>query len=54
MGHSSIKVTYDTYGHLFPERDEEITANLEELNRRANGESLFTQPTGAGSVSRLR
>ena len=25
MGHSSITVTYDTYGHLFPERDVEIT-----------------------------
>ncbi len=54
MGHSSIKVTYDTYGHLFPERDEQITASLEELNRRANVESLFTQPTGGGRVQSLR
>jgi integrase len=54
MGHSSIKVTYDVYGHLFPERDEEITANLEELNRRANVESLFTQATDSGSVRHLR
>jgi len=22
MGHSSIQVTYDTYGHLFPTADE--------------------------------
>lgn len=34
MGHSSITVTYDTYGHLFPERDAEITDALETLFRR--------------------
>ena len=38
MGHSSITVTYNTYGHLFPERDAEITARLEDL-RRAGAES---------------
>lgn len=31
MGHSTITVTYDTYGHLFPARDAEITAALEAL-----------------------
>lgn len=31
MGHSSITVTYGTYGHLFPRRDEDITAGLEAL-----------------------
>jgi integrase len=34
MGHSSITVTYDTYGHMFPERDAEITDALETLFRR--------------------
>ena len=34
MGHSSITVTYDTHGHLFPERDAEITDSLETLFRR--------------------
>jgi integrase len=34
MGHSSITVTYDTYGHMFPERDAEITDRLEDLFRR--------------------
>lgn len=32
MGHSSITVTYGTYGHLFPRRDEDITAGLEALH----------------------
>ncbi len=31
MGHWSITVTYDTYGHLFPERDVEITDALDGL-----------------------
>jgi integrase len=42
MGHSSITVTYNTYGHLLPERDAEITANLEAL-RRASVDSLWTR-----------
>lgn len=43
LGHSSIKVKYDTYGHLFPERDEAITTGLQDLHRRANVHSLFTR-----------
>jgi len=34
MGHSSITVTYDTYGHLFPERDAEVTDALEAMFQR--------------------
>ena len=45
MGHSSITVTYNTYGHLLPERDAEITANLEAL-RRASVDSMWTQVAG--------
>lgn len=45
MGHSSITVTYDTYGHLFPERDAQITASLEELYRKADADSVWTRPT---------
>ncbi len=29
LGHSSIKVTLDTYGHLFPALDEALTDGLE-------------------------
>jgi len=34
MGHSSITVTLDTYGHLLPRIDEKLTAELDELYRR--------------------
>lgn len=30
-GHASIKVTYDRYGHLFPDYDDRATRHLEEL-----------------------
>jgi hypothetical protein len=30
MGHSSINVTLDRYGHLFPELDEAIAASFGE------------------------
>ena len=30
MGHSSIKVTFDTYGHLFPRAKKEASSKLEE------------------------
>ena len=29
MGHASIKVTFDTYGHLFPGRGKEASARCE-------------------------
>ena len=35
MGHSSITVTYDRYGHLFPQNDDEIIAGLDAAYRRA-------------------
>ena len=44
MGHSSITVTYDTYGHMFPERDAEITDRLEDLFRRGV-DSPWTPPS---------
>jgi hypothetical protein len=30
-GHASIKVTYDRYGHLFPDYDDRTTRHLEDL-----------------------
>jgi integrase len=29
MGHSSIKITFDTYGHLFPGRGKEASSRYE-------------------------
>jgi integrase len=31
MGHASIQVTLDRYGHLFPEMDEQLAAGLDAL-----------------------
>jgi integrase len=37
-------VTYNTYGHLFPERDAEITDRLEDLYRRGGVDFPWTRP----------
>ena len=54
MGHSSITVTYNTYGHLFPERDAEITDRLEDLFRRAGVDYSWTRPGAPATVSDLK
>ncbi len=35
MGHSSIKVTFDTYGHLFPGRGKEASDRYEKSMARS-------------------
>lgn len=35
LGHSSISITYDIYGHLFPDRLDELAEKLEALIRRS-------------------
>jgi integrase len=35
MGHASITVTLDRYGHLFPEIDEEVAVELDKLRAGA-------------------
>jgi len=35
MGHSSIKVTFDTYGHLFPGRGKEASGRYEKSMEKA-------------------
>ena len=37
LGHSSIQVTFDRYGHLFPEDLEDLAARLETLQLAAGG-----------------
>ena len=54
MGHNSISVTYDTCGHLFPERDVDITTGLETLYERANVEPLWTGKDSSGAVRPLK
>jgi integrase len=36
LGHSSIQVTLDTYGHLFPELEEDVTQRLDAVGRAAH------------------
>jgi integrase len=54
MGHSSISVTYDTYGHLFPERNQEITDGLEELFQKSNADPERTRLTQEAAVLPLK
>jgi integrase len=35
LGHSSIQVTLHTYGHLFPELEEDETQRLDAVGRAA-------------------
>jgi integrase len=35
LGHSSITVTLDRYGHLFPKLDETLTARLDDMREAA-------------------
>jgi integrase len=39
LGHSSIKVTLDVYGHLFPNLDEALAQALDELARQSAASS---------------
>lgn len=50
LGHSSISVTFDTYGHLFDERQEEITRGLEAVIAKASQPT----PTPDAEVITLR
>ena len=47
LGHSSITVTLDRYGHLFPKLDETLTDRLDDLHREA-----LTEPDPTGPPSR--
>ena len=43
-GHSSIKVTYDRYGHLFPDYDDRTTRHLESLWDGIAAENVVSMP----------
>ena len=42
LGHSSITVTLDQYGHLLPSLDEALTDGLESTYRKAAEDSVRT------------
>ncbi|QYG90995.1 site-specific integrase [Iamia sp. SCSIO 61187] len=53
LGHSSITVTLDRYGHLFPKLDEALTGRLDELHREAVS-SFRPGPISDGASQDLR
>ena len=38
LGHESVKTTWDTYAHLYPDKDKELAERLNELRRPAGGD----------------
>jgi integrase len=48
LGHSSVQVTFDTYGHLFPQAREEAAAKFQKAmlagRKKASGSSLVAKP----------
>lgn len=51
MGHASIRMTLDRYGHLFPEMDGEIAEGLQTLRERA--QQRGQDPTGSPAPTTL-
>ena len=49
MGHSSIKVTYDLYGHLIPGSMDEDRAKLDAYLERANTAARIRAVSGTDS-----
>lgn len=54
LGRSSITVTYNTYGHLFPALEEALTASVDRAYRaaRIGGEGSPRPVTGPGASNR--
>jgi len=42
LGHSSITVTFDVYGHLMPGMDESVAERLDEAWQRASSKEART------------
>jgi hypothetical protein len=54
MGHEDIRTTFDTYGHLFPDREEQLVAALDRRKRRARAQHADSMMTVArGDVADL-
>ena len=48
VGHSSITVTMDTYGHLFPSDAEDLADKLDHVYRQTQTDKIRTKPHRAG------
>jgi integrase len=51
MGHSTVKVTFDRYGHLFPHELEDLAASLADL--RSDPEAFGRSPATLAPVTPL-
>ena len=54
LGHSSITVTLDRYGHPFPSLDEAPTTGLEDLRRRALADRAQAPRRDDATAARVR
>jgi len=52
MGHSSIQVTFDTYGHLFPQAKQEASSKLEQTMFAKRKEPSVENLVEKGSTKR--
>gem|GEM_PF-3451610 len=52
LGHSSIKVTMDVYGHLFPSDADKLTFDLDDLYRKSQTGKRRTKNGRRGSLQR--
>jgi hypothetical protein len=51
MGHSTVKVTFDRYGHLFPHELEDLAASLADL--RSDPDAFGRSPATLAPVTPL-
>jgi integrase len=47
MGHSSIKITFDLYGHLMPGSEREAAGMLDAFLERANSQTRVAALSGS-------
>jgi len=46
LGHSSIQVTFDLYGHLFPDEADRLADALDDVWVESHADQMRTKPIG--------
>jgi len=54
LDHSTINITLDRYGHLFPALDEALTERLEEMRTKAVADLAVSPSPGTAEVVSLK
>ena len=54
LGHSTINITLDRYGHLFPALDEALTERIEETLTKAVADFAVSPSPGTAEVVSLK